>query len=74
MSGRIPSRPLEDDLTLELESEIAKHYGSNPNFRWQDDTGIPIGPFAVIAYVMPNFPSPQERSPLLLPTPKYAYV
>lgn len=49
MSERFPPLELEDGLGRELESELKKHYGSNPNFKWKNDKGAPIGPFTVLS-------------------------
>ena len=50
MSERFPPLELTSDLARELEDEFKKHYGPNPNFKWKNDKGEPIGPFAVLAY------------------------
>lgn len=49
MSERFPFLEFDEDSGRELESELTKHYGSNPNFKWKDDKRAPIGPFAVLA-------------------------
>ena len=49
MLERFPALQFDNDSGQELESELTKHYGSNPNFKWKDDKGTPIGPFAVLA-------------------------
>lgn len=52
MSERFPPLGLDNELTRELESDLEKHYGLAPDFKWKNDEGAPLGPFAVLAYVV----------------------
>ncbi len=52
MSERFPPLGLENELGRALDDEIKKFYGSDVNFKWKDDKGAPIGPFAVISYAL----------------------
>lgn len=51
MSQRFPSIPLDDPSSLgsTFESKVKKHHGDSPNFKYKDQNGAPIGPFAVLS-------------------------
>ena len=53
MSQRFPPIPLVDPSSLgsTFETEVRKHHGDNPGFKYKDQNGAPIGPFAVLRYV-----------------------
>ena len=50
MSERYPPLKFEDEHRSALENEMTKFFGPDPGFKWKDSKGIPIGPFAVLAY------------------------
>ena len=54
MSKRFPANtdPSRPSITDTLDAELAKQYGAKPNFKYKDANGNPIGPFAVLAYVL----------------------
>lgn len=53
MSQRFPPIPLDDPSSLgsTFEAEVRKHHGDNPGFKYKDQNGAPIGPFAVLRQV-----------------------
>ena len=48
MSTRFPPGE-SSSLGDSFEAEVKKHWGENPNFKYKDEDGAPIGPFAVLA-------------------------
>ena len=53
MSERFPPLKLEDGQGSALEHELAEVFGPDAGFKWKDNKGVPIGPFAVLAYAPP---------------------
>ena len=53
MSQRFPPIPLDSPSSLgsTFQSEVEKHHGHNPNFKYKDQNGAPIGLFAVLSLV-----------------------
>ena len=53
MSQRFPPIPLDDPSSLgsTFEAEVRKHHGDDPGFKYKDENGAPIGPFAVLRQV-----------------------
>ena len=49
MSKRFPPTDT-NTVTTDLDVEVQKHHGDNPNFTYKDARGSPMGPFAVMAY------------------------
>ena len=51
MSQRFPPIPLDSSNPLgsSFEAEVRKHHGANPSFKYKDENGAPIGPFAVLS-------------------------
>ena len=50
MSKRFPPLKLEDVYGSALENEMTKLFGPDAGFKWKDNKGVPIGPFAILAY------------------------
>ena len=50
MSERFPPLKFEDEQGSALENEMTKFFGPDAGFKWKDSKGVPIGPFAVLAY------------------------
>ena len=50
MSHRFPAIPLDGSSTLgrTFESEVRKQHGDDPGFKYKDQNGAPIGPYAVL--------------------------
>ena len=50
MSQRFPTILLDDPSSLgnTFETEFRKLHGDNPGFKYKDENGAPIGPFAVL--------------------------
>ena len=51
MSARYPAFEVGGDLERDLEGALRKHFGADLDFKWKDDKGALIGPFAVLASV-----------------------
>ena len=53
MSERFSPLKLDDEHGSALENEMTKFFGPDAGFKWKDNKGVPIGPFAVLAYAPP---------------------
>lgn len=53
MSERFPPLQLDDEHGSALGNEMTKLFGLDAGFKWKDNKGVPIGPFAVLAYAPP---------------------